>query len=36
VSTHQHTQQVSCLAIVDWLYVGVSQAVAFSWSDYYY
>jgi hypothetical protein len=28
VSTHQHTQQVSCLAVVDKLYVGVSQAVA--------
>ena len=35
VSTHQHTQQVSCLAVVDELYVGISQAVAFSWSDYY-
>jgi hypothetical protein len=36
VSTHQHTQQVSCLAVVDKLYVGISQAVAFSWSYYYY
>ena len=35
MSTHQHTQQVSYLAVVDYLYVGVSQAVAFSWSDYY-
>jgi hypothetical protein len=36
VSTHQHTQQLSHLVVVDYLYVGLSQAVAFSWSGYYY
>jgi hypothetical protein len=36
VSTHQHTQQLSCLAVVGELYVGLSQAVAFSWLGYYY
>jgi hypothetical protein len=35
VSTHQHTQKLSRLAVVDYLYVGLSQAVAFSWSGYY-
>jgi hypothetical protein len=37
VSTHQRTQQISRLAKVDRLYVGLSfKAVAFSWSGIYY
>jgi hypothetical protein len=29
VSTHQHTQQLSCLAVVDYLYVGLKSSSCF-------